>query len=239
MAAASRRALLGAALAAPALAVPAGTLHLTIDTGWMDQAERIAAILRRREIRATLFCADEATFRGDRSLGPEWDAFWRARAAEGHVFGSHTWRHWYFGPDRGARVLYRQRGGRGREMLDAAGVAAELRHPIARLAELGIAARPLWRAPGGHTTPNVLAFARQAGLRHVGWSDAGFLGDELPADRYPNAALLSRALARLRDGDVMLMHWGIRSRRTPFADILDPLLAGLLDRGFRFAPVMS
>lgn len=239
MAAASRRAVLAASLAAPALASPTGILHLTIDTGWADQAERIAAILRAREIRATLFCADEPTFRGDRTLGPEWDGFWRARAAEGHVFASHTWRHWYFGPDQGSRVVYAARGRPGREVLDAAGVAVELRRPVARLAELGIEARPLWRAPGGRTTPNALAFARQAGFRHVGWAEAGFLGDELPADRYPNRALLSRALARLRDGDVMVMHWGIRSRREPFADILDPLLAGLLDRGFRFAPVSA
>lgn len=89
------------ALAQPAAQPPAcrGTVYLTIDTGWSREAEQIAAVLRRRGVRATLFVADEPTFHGDRTLGPEWAGFWRARAAEGHVFASHTWRHWYFTSD--------------------------------------------------------------------------------------------------------------------------------------------
>ena len=59
-------------------ACPAGTLFLTIDTGWGREAERIAEILRRRDIRATLFVAHEPTHRGDRSLDPAWAEFWRA-----------------------------------------------------------------------------------------------------------------------------------------------------------------
>ncbi|NCA02927.1 MAG: peptidase A8, partial [Sphingomonadaceae bacterium] len=70
-------------------ACSAGTLYLTIDTGWGREAERIAEILRRRDIKATLFVAHEPTHRGDRSLDPAWANFWRARAAEGHVFASH------------------------------------------------------------------------------------------------------------------------------------------------------
>ena len=33
-------------------ACPAGTLYLTIDTGWGREAEKIAEILRRRGVRA-------------------------------------------------------------------------------------------------------------------------------------------------------------------------------------------
>jgi hypothetical protein len=47
--------------------------------------------------------------------------------------------------------------------------------------------------------------------------------------------LLERALERLRDGDVMMLHLGIESRKDPFAPMLDPLLAGLKARGFCFA----
>jgi hypothetical protein len=54
---------------------------------------------------------------------------------------------------------------------------------------------PLWRAPGGHTSPKTLAWAEQCGFKHVGWAPAGFLGDELSSERYPNQVLLERRCA--------------------------------------------
>jgi peptidoglycan/xylan/chitin deacetylase (PgdA/CDA1 family) len=70
----------------------------------------------------------------------------------------------------------------------------------------------------------------------VPWSEAGFLGDELPSDRYPNAQLLQRALDHIRPGDVMLAHLGIWSRQDPWAPaVLEPLIQGLKQRGFCFA----
>jgi peptidoglycan/xylan/chitin deacetylase (PgdA/CDA1 family) len=236
-------ALLPAGLAPPVLSRPAlaqcraGTLYLTIDTGWSREAEEIAAILRRRQVRATLFVADEPTFRGDRTLGESWAGFWRARAAEGHNFGSHTWRHWVIGADPGpGRVRY-ARPGQGSEVLDEAGFCAELRRPIEQLREMVPDAQvlPLWRAPGGRTSPNAIAMARRCGLTHQGWSANGFLGDELDSDRQPNSALLQRALRSIRDGEVLLLHWGVRSRKEPFAEVLEPLIAGLQEKGFCFA----
>jgi len=237
------RRLLLAGLAAPAVArarpAPAcgGTIYLTIDTGWGREAEQIAAILRRRGVRATLFLADEPTFRGDRSLDESWAPFWRARAAEGHVFASHTWRHWYFrGDPAPGRVRYAPRQGEA-EVLDQAALCAELERPIARLRQMVPDARvlPLWRAPGGRTTPNALAMAAACGLRHQGWTPNGFWGDELDSARYPNAALARRAIANTRDGEVVVMHWGVRSRREPFAEVLEEVIAGLQSRGFCFA----
>ena len=99
--------------------------------------------------------------------------------------------------------------------------------------------KPIWRAPGGKTTPNALAAARQCGYEHVHWADAGFLGDELPSDRFPNEALLKRAIANLRDGDIMMMHLGIYSRKDPFGPMLDPLLGALSARGFCFATLLE
>ncbi|WP_376090402.1 polysaccharide deacetylase family protein [Roseomonas sp. CCTCC AB2023176] len=234
--------LMALLVAAPAVAQPScrGTVYLTIDTGWSREAEEIAAILRRRNVRATLFVADEPTFRGDRTLGPEWAAFWRARAREGHVFASHTWRHWYFSGDAGpGRVRYAARSGGGSEVLDQAALCAELRRPTDALKAMVPEAQvlPLWRAPGGRTTPNAVAMARACGLTHQGWTANGFLGDELDSGTHPNSALLSRNLANARPGEVMVMHWGVRSRREPFAGILEPLIAGLQDRGFCFAPL--
>ena len=67
------------------------------------------------------------------------------------------------------------------------------------------------------------------------WSDAGFLGDELPSERYPNDQLLKRALTNVKAGDILLVHLGIWSRKEPFWPMLDPLLAGLKARGMCFS----
>lgn len=245
----ARRVLLRAAAAA-ALALPrlpraqpgcaGGAVHLTIDTGWGREAEQIAAILRRRGVRATLFLADEPTHRGDTSLSDGWAPFWRARAAEGHVFASHTWRHWYFrGDPAPGRVRYVARGGGGAEVLDQAALCAELARPIARLREMVPEAvvLPLWRAPGGITTPNAIAMAAACGLRHQGWTANGFWGDELDAATHPNATLARRAIERTRPGEVVVLHWGVRSRREPFALVLEEVIAGLQARGLCFAPL--
>jgi peptidoglycan/xylan/chitin deacetylase (PgdA/CDA1 family) len=238
----SRRLLLGAALAAPTVArASAGTLYLTIDTGWMSEADLLAEALRTRGIRATLFLADERTFRGDTCLADSWADFWRARVAEGHAFGSHTLRHWYFRGDPAPdRVTFQSYDRRQTTTLDQPQMCAELRAPEARLrAMTGRGFDPIWRAPGGRTTPNALRFAAGCGFRHVGWTAAGFLGDELPSDRHPNDALVRRALATLRDGDILVLHWGIRSRVEKFGPAVPGLLDQLLARGFRFATIAA
>lgn len=237
---------LGATPAAAQLARPsiargcAGTLYLTIDTGWSREAEAIAASMARHGVRATLFVANEPTFRGNRNLDAGWAPFWRARAAEGHVFASHTWRHWYFrGDPAPGRVTYASRRNEGQEVLDQAGLCAELARPIEALRAMvpDATVLPLWRAPGGIVTPGAVRMAEACGLRHQGWTANGFLGDELASDAHPNAALLRQNLARIRAGEVLVMHWGVRSRREPFGLIFDQLITGLLERGFCFAPL--
>ena len=96
---------------------------------------------------------------------------------------------------------------------------------------------PLWRAPGGIVTPNAVRMASACGLRHQGWTANGFLGDELDSRTHPNAALRDRALRSVRDGEVLVMHWGVRSRRDPYAQVLDEVISGLQARGFCFAPL--
>ena len=228
-------ALAGSAAAAPTAC--RGTLYLTLDTGTMVPAERMAEALRTRGIKATFFIANEPTANGKTALDPAYGDFWRRLVADGHAFGSHTWRHWYLRGDTGAdRVRYVKWGGGERALLDRAGFCRELAQVDEGFAALtGHHLAALWRAPGGKTTPRALEWAPSCGFtRHVGWSEAGFLGDELPSDKYPNRVLLERALAHLRDGDVMMMHLGIRDRREPFADVFEPLLDGLLARGFCF-----
>ena len=76
------------------------TLYLTFDTGNMRHAELIAETLAKHRARATFFVANEKTLRGDNALDPAWADYWQARVAEGHAFGSHTWRHGSFRQDQ-------------------------------------------------------------------------------------------------------------------------------------------
>ena len=211
------------------------TLYLTFATGTMRHAELIAEMLAKHKAKATFFVANEKTLRGDHALDQSWAEFWQARVAEGHSFGSHTWRHGSFRKDQGKLTQYRLMDGQTQN-LDSAAICAEVRGPDIRFRELtGRVLDPLWRAPGGRTTPQTQNAAQACGYRHVGWAPAGFLGDELPSEGYPNALLVERALKNLKDGDIVMAHLGIWSRKEPFAPALDELLGKLEARGFCFA----
>ena len=100
----------------------------------------------------------------------------------------------------------------------------------------GRASLPLFRAPGGKTSPALLKAASQCGYTHVGWSPAGFLADELSSQTYSNAALLRTALQNIKTGDILMAHLGIWSRQDPWAPaVLEPLIVGLKEKGFCFA----
>lgn len=242
---ASVLALAGAASAAQpdaggAGACRAGTLYLTFDTGSMSQAELIARTLRRHHIRATFFLASEPTVNQDNSLDPAWAPYWKALAADGHVFGSHTYDHVYLRGVRGDTVTMRPQFGpqAGKDTtMTADAFCAELKRSAQAFQSMtGQPMAPIWRAPGGRTAPQTLAWAEQCGFRHVGWAPAGFLGDELSSEKFPNRVLLDRALRDLRDGDITMAHLGIWSRKDPWAPgVLELLLTGLEQRGFCFA----
>nr|WP_314544914.1 polysaccharide deacetylase family protein [uncultured Massilia sp.] len=236
-------ALLLAASILPAHAADAcrGTIYLTFDTGSQSQAALIADTLKRHHVKATFFLANEKTVRGDWSLDPSWGDYWKARVAEGHAFGTHTFDHVYWrgdGKDGGIRVRPQFGAQAGKTTTwSAAQYCDELRRVDTRFAELtGRHIDPLFRAPGGHTSPNVLAAARSCGYRHAGWAPAGFSGDETSSDAYPNAVLLKRVLSGLKDGDIFMAHMGIWSRKDPWMPAnLEPLIAGLAQKGFCFA----
>jgi len=214
-------------------------IYLTFDTGSESQAELIHDVLKKHDVRATFFLANERSVRGDWSLDPAWAPYWKMLADEGHAFGTHTFDHVYFRGDVGSdqvrvRPQFGPEAGRTRTWT-AAQYCSELDRVGQRFEAL--TGKPLdhfWRAPGGRTSPRLIAFGHSCGYRHFGWSDAGFIGDELPSDRYPNAMLLDRALKSLKSGDIVLMHLGIWSRKEPLAPILDPLIAGLKAEGHCF-----
>lgn len=236
-------AVLAALPLAPAHAgacAPGTAVYLTLDTGNMREAERIAGILKRHAVPVTFFLANEKTPAGDFSLDDAWAPYWRARAEEGHAFGSHTFDHVYFrGTEADGSIAARPQFGpnAGRTLKwDGRALCAELERVGTRFEQLtGRRLDPLWRAPGGKAPPQAMAAARGCGFAHVHWAPAGFLGDELPSDRYPNDRLLKQALANVRAGDILMAHLGIWSRQDPYAPMLDPLIAGLKARGLCFA----
>ena len=219
-------------------------LYLTFDTGHMGVADHIAQVLQRQQVRVTFFAADERTQVGDGSLGTHWAPWWRARANEGHEFASHTLDHVYWRadlPQADGSMKFRVRASAGAQagrdrVWSTAQYCAEIDAATQRLrVRTGREPLPLYRAPGGKTSAALLAAARQCGYRHVGWAPAGFLGDELPSDAYPNARLLQQALRDIRPGDVLMAHLGIWSRQDPWAPaVLEPLIVGLKQQGFCF-----
>lgn len=223
-------------------------VYLTLDTGHMGVAPLMAEILKRHQVKVTFFGANERTQNGGDlkgSLGPDWAPWWKARAAEGHEFASHTFDHTYWRADVAGRpgepVQFRVRPSAGPSegkdfIWTARQYCEEIGKAGARLQEMtGQVSLPLFRAPGGKTSPALLAAAKACGYAHVGWAPAGFLGDELPSNTHPNAALLKKALTTIRPGDILLAHLGIWSRQDPWAPaVLEPLITGLQSKGFCF-----
>ncbi|HEY9222922.1 MAG TPA: polysaccharide deacetylase family protein [Variovorax sp.] len=217
-------------------------LYLTFDTGHMGVAPLIAEVLKRQDVRVTFFGAAERTLTDGDSLDNQWAPWWKARAAEGNEFASHTYDHVYWRGDvKGIEPQFRVRpsagGLAGREFTwSAAKYCENIQKASDRIGHVtGKKPLPLFRAPGGKTSPKLLAAARACGFEHVGWAPAGFLGDELPSETFPNDKLLQQALDRIRPGDILLAHLGIWSRKDPWAPaVLEPLIVGLKAKGFCF-----
>jgi peptidoglycan-N-acetylmuramic acid deacetylase len=220
-------------------------VYLTIDTGHMGVAPLIVDVLRRQNVKATFFLANERTQAvagkpEGMTLDDAWAPWWKALAAEGHDFGSHTWNHLIWRADEPRGFVFQATAGpqTGQKLhLTPAQYCDELAQPARRFeAMTGRPMRALFRAPGGKTSPALLAAAKACGWHHVPWAAAGFLGDELSSDRYPNRVLLDRAVRDVRSGDILLMHLGIWSRQDPWAPaVLEPLILGLKAKGLCFA----
>ena len=74
-------------------------VYLTFDTGHMAVAPLVADVLKRQQVHATFFAANERTQEGDGSLGDHWAPWWKAMAGQGHEFASHTIDHAYWRGD--------------------------------------------------------------------------------------------------------------------------------------------
>jgi peptidoglycan/xylan/chitin deacetylase (PgdA/CDA1 family) len=208
----------------------------------MGTAPLIADVLKRHQVKVTFFAANERTQAGDGSLGNHWAPWWKARTAEGHEFASHTYDHAYWRGDvKGIEPKFRIRptsgAFEGREFTwDAKKYCEQVAYAAERLQDFtGKKTLPLFRAPGGKTSPKLLAVAKACGFEHVGWAPAGFLGDELASEKFSNDALLKKALRDIKAGDILVAHLGIWSRKDPWAPaVLEPLIVGLKEKGFCF-----
>ena len=218
-------------------------VYLTLDTGHMDVAQFMADTLNKHNVKVTFFAANEKTKDESTSLAKNWgEKFWAARGKEGHEFASHTWDHVVWKGDASGnetKFLVQPTAGAfvGRsftwepkkycEQLDLAKERLEY--------YTGKKALPIFRAPGGKTSPKLLAEAEKCGYKHVLWAPAGFLGDELTSERVSNDALLKKALKDIKVGDILMAHLGIWSRKDPWAPaVLEPLIVGLKAQGFCF-----
>ncbi len=215
-------------------------IYLTFDTGHMEVAPLISETLRRHNVRVTYFAAQEPTKKGDGSLGDTWAPWWKAEAAIGNTFASHTFDHVYWRSDLpDNRFTFQPSSGplKGHKLnWGAKEYCEELKKSNSRLKDItGVEPLPLFRAPGGKVSPQLLSVAKACGFEHVDWATAGFLGDELDSKIYPNALLLERALKNIKSGDILMAHLGIWSRQDPWAPtVLEPLITGLIDKGFCF-----
>jgi peptidoglycan/xylan/chitin deacetylase (PgdA/CDA1 family) len=145
-----------------AFALCAKPVYLTFDTGHMGVAPLIAEVLKRQQVKVTSSAANEPTQEGDGTLGEHWAPWWRARAQEGHAFASHAFDHVYWqadhasggwkmkpsaGPNKGVSSVWTSKQ-----------YCAEIQRANTRLQEItGKQALSLFRAPGGKTSPSLLA----------------------------------------------------------------------------------
>lgn len=219
------------------------TIYLTFDTGNMAVAEYVADTLKKHDVKATFFLANEKAKRGGYSLDDSWKSFWQNLVKQGHVFGSHTYDHTYFQGDTGKNFVnvksqFGANAGKLRR-LTSQEYCEEIKASDTRFKEItGQPLSKIWRAPGGKVSPRLIAMGQSCGYSHIAWEKAGFMGDELPSETYPNALLLKQALDNLQDGDITMAHLGIWSRKDPWApEVLEPLIVGLKQKGFCFGTI--
>jgi peptidoglycan-N-acetylglucosamine deacetylase len=182
-----------------------GCVALTFDDGPGPDTARLLDLLERRGARATFFCVGRAA-----EAQP---ALIRRMAAAGHSIGNHTFDH--------ARLPWRS--------------PTEIVRQIARTQAVLMAAgapRPRWfRAPHGWKSPFLSRALRRDKLQLVAWTH-GVWDTAPPVIAKGAGEIARRVIARLDDGDIILLHDGDRDRaQTVLA--LDEILDACRARGLR------
>jgi peptidoglycan-N-acetylglucosamine deacetylase len=184
---------------------------LTFDAGAnADAVSLILATLRREHVPATFFLT--GTFARD------YPAAARAIAAAGMRIGDHTISHPYLTHLSDAAVR--------REILGGA-------HRIT--AVTGANPAPLFRFPFGDADTRTIAIANRLGYVPVRWT-VDTLGWEGTSGHISTAVVVSRVLAALRPGEIVLMHVGANpdDHTTLDAGALPQVITELRARGYSF-----
>ena len=167
----------------------------------------------------------------------------RARG-RGHDFGSHTWEHHVFLQDlpaaEGQPARFKVRTQAGIQPPEVNELTADqycesLRRVDQRFQEMtGRRLSPIFRAPGGRTSPALLAIAAQrCGYAHVGWNSArASWATSCRATASPMPNCWRRRCRASSRATSWWPHLGIWQRQEPWAPaVLEPLMAGLEARG--------
>ena len=171
---------------------PGKPVYLTLDTGHMEVAPLMADILAKHQVKVTFFGANERTQTGDGSLGKDWAPWWKARAAEGHEFASHTFDHSYWRGDLRRSGEFRVRPSAGPPRGQGVGLD---RGPVLRRDRQG-------RQPaGGHHRQEAAAAVPRAGRQDLAETAGGRQGLRLRtcglvAGRFPRRRIVQRGLAQ-------------------------------------------
>ena len=138
---------------------------------------------------------------------------------EGHELGNHSWRHSYL------QNFYRT-AGHGQEIDRCSQLIKTLTNSTIE---------PLYRPPIGLKSPPMARAAQQRKLTAVAWSVHS--RDTRARDAH---AIANRVLARIRPGDIVLLHDGHdqdQRHRPQIRRALPMLLQGLRERGLTSVPV--
>ncbi len=184
---------------------------LTFDAGAnADAVSSILATLRREGVPATFFLTG--------NFVRNFPAAARAIAAAGGRIGNHTMTHPYLTQKSDATV--RQ---------EITGAAREI------TAVTGRVSAPLFRFPYGDADARTIAIANQLGYVPVRWT-VDTLGWKGTAGNITAAVVVSRVLASLRPGEIVLMHVGSNpDDHSMFdADALPQVISELRARGYGF-----
>jgi peptidoglycan/xylan/chitin deacetylase (PgdA/CDA1 family) len=227
---------MGASLASAYAGEPAcaSPVYLTIDPAGMDFAPRVAEVLRRQQVKVTYWVSNQHTQNGEGSLGNLWGSWWKQVAQQGHQFASQSYDHVFWRGDlAGYKPTFRIKpttgSFAGREFTyDPAKYCEQIEHAARRVEDFtGKKSLPLFHAPGGSTSPKLLAAAAACGYAHVGFAKAAVLGQN---------SSVQAAVAGIHPGDIVLLDLNARPKSEPWAVAnLESLLLGLKERGMCFA----
>ncbi len=215
-------------------------IAVTFDGGiGAGQADEILDILKRRNIKTTIFLSGDFI-----KLHPR---ITRRIVAEGHEVGNHSTTHPHL-TQLEINGTQRTRKGITRDFL-----VGELNIAEKRFFEVtGRHMSPLWRAPYGEINAELRAWAFSAGYLHIGWTydskkrislDSLDWVDDKTSRLYHSPEEIKKRILSFGDkgghlgGGIILMHLGTERGSDRASSILGEMLDDLLKRGLSVVKV--